>query len=350
MPDIRKIEISTATIVKVILAGLLLWLLFLTREILMLLFVSIILVSALEPAIDKLEGKKIPRVIGAGLVYLVFIVFLVFSLYLIIPVLSQEIRQFAERAPTYFDGINNVVNDLNALAVNYNFESNLQSLFENASNRLTDLMSAAFSNTFSFFFGLLKVVIVLSLSFYLVVKKEGMMGFIKFVVPEEHHHYASRLTRKIQNKMGRWLIGQLSLALIVFVLNFLVLSLLGVPYALLLALIGGILEIIPYIGPVLAFVPAVLIGLTVSPVIALLVAVFYILIQQLESHVLTPLIMKKAVGLDPVVIILALLIGGTLAGLLGILISVPFATAVGVLIKDLHKFLGKQGLKERKTK
>jgi predicted PurR-regulated permease PerM len=346
MKEIKRVEISTSTIVKIILAGLLLWLLFLTREVLMLLFVAIIIVSALEPVIDKLEDKKLPRVIGAGLVYLAFLIFVTFGLYIIIPILSQEVSQLAQNIPDYFEGANKIINDLNALAVNYNFESNLQSLFENASNRLTEFVSAAFSNTFSFFLGLLKVVIVLSLSFYLVVKKEGMTGFIKFIVPKEHHRYAIGLTGKIQNKMGRWLIGQLSLALVVFVLDFFVLSFLGVPYSLLLALIGGFLEIIPYIGPVLAFVPAVLVGLTVSPVIALLVAVFYILIQQAENHILTPLIMKRAVGLDPVVIILALLIGGTLAGFLGILIAVPFATAASVLIEDFHNFLGKSKSQE----
>ncbi|MDZ7611649.1 MAG: AI-2E family transporter [Candidatus Moranbacteria bacterium] len=336
--ETKQIEISTSTIVKIVLAGLLLWLLFLTREILMLLFVAIIVVSALEPLIGKLEEKKMPRVLGAALVYFAFIVLLVTAIYIIMPILSKEAKQLADNIPSYFEGTGNFVNNLNALAVNYNFESNLQSFIDNTSNRMADLASAAFSNTVSFFAGFLKVVIVLSLSFYLLVKKDGIRGFLSFVVPEKHRHYAVKLTAKIQNKMGRWLIGQLSLALVVFILDFLVLSFLGVPYALLLALIGGFLEIIPYIGPVLAFIPAVLVALLVSPLIALLVALFYILIQQLENHVLTPLIMKKAVGLDPVVIILALLIGGTLAGFLGVLIAVPFATAVNVVFEDFHKF------------
>jgi predicted PurR-regulated permease PerM len=339
---VNKIDVSTKAILKVVLVGVFLWLVFLTREVLMMLFVAIILVSALEPAINKLESKKIPRVAGAALVYLAFVAFLILGIYVIAPILLQEIKHLAENIPQYLDGLNKLMGNLNTLAVDYNFERNLQSLLNNASDRLTDLISMAFSNTFAFFSGLLKLVIVLSLSFYLVVKKEGIRGFINFIVPEKHRHYSIQLTQKIQNKMGRWLIGQLTLALAVFLLDFAILSFLGVPYALLLALIGGFLEIIPYIGPVLAFIPAVLVGLTISPVVALLVAFFYILVQQTENHILTPLIMRKAVGLDPVVIILAFLIGGTLAGLLGVLIAVPLATAASVVIEDFHKFMNKK--------
>ena len=123
--------------------------------------------------------------------------------------------------------------------------------------------------------------------------------------------------------------------LLIFALDYLVLNLLDVPFALMLAVIGGVFEIVPYIGPTIAIIPAALVGLTVSPLTTILIIAAYILIQQLENHVLTPLIMRKAVGLNPVIIILALLIGGKLAGVIGILIAVPFATAVSVFMKDL---------------
>jgi predicted PurR-regulated permease PerM len=169
----------------------------------------------------------------------------------------------------------------------------------------------------------------------MLVRREGIRGFLRSITPQKHQEYVFDLSSRIQYKMGRWLIGQFTLIVIIFALDYLVLYSLGVPYALILALLGGLLEIIPYIGPTLALLPATLVALTVSPFTALLVVIFYVLIQPKENYVLTPMIMKRAVGLDPVVIILSLLIGGILAGFLGVLIAVPFATAVSVFMRDL---------------
>jgi len=336
-----SIEISTETILKVIGFVLVLWLLFLIREVLVVLFVSIVIVSALEPLVDKLQIRKIPRVASAILLYLIFFSFVFFCFYLIIPVLIFELKQLGEELPRYFDNINNFLVDLSASTTNLNINLNLNTLIENLSEKSADLISSAFSNSFSFLSGLFKGLIIFALAFYMTVKKDGIKGFLGFILPIKHKIYVIDLTKRIQSKMGNWLIGQLSIAFLIFGLEFLILSLLGVPYALLLALIGGFFEIIPYIGPFISFIPAILIGLTISPLTALFIGISYLVIQQLEHHIFTPLIMKKAVGLDPVVIIIALITGASLLGVLGMLIAIPFATALSVIINDLrtNKFL-----------
>lgn len=331
----KEISISSGFIWKTVLIVLTLWFLFLIREVLLLLFIAIILVSTAQPIVEKLEKKKIPRTLTTIVLYVVGLSFLVGGIYLIAPIVVKEFDQLSKNIPYYFGGINNFINNLTAIAADYNFGNNLQELINNLSARITEIFSRIFSNTFTILGGLFKALLVLSLSFYMLVRKEGIKGFLRAITPEKHQEYIFDLTSRIQYKMGRWLIGQFALGLIIFILYYIVLSLLGVPYALLLALLGGLLEIIPYIGPTLALIPAVLVALVVSPITALLVVVFYVVIQQIESYVLAPLIMKKAVGLDPVIIILSLLIGGILLGFLGVVIAVPFATAVSVFMNDL---------------
>ena len=331
----RCVEISTGIVWRTLLIVLAVWFFYAIRSILLLLFVALVIVSAAQPIIDKLEKKKIPRTVTALILFFFFFSFVTGVLYLIIPALVEELRQLAENVPYYFEGINRFFANLSNFAASYNFEPNLEKFSQNASAHLADSLSAIFSNTLGFLLGIIKTLIVFSLSFYMLVKKDGIQGFLKAIVPLRHQRYVIDLSNRIQAKIGRWLIGQLVLMLIIFGLDYLVLILLGVPYALILAFIGGILEIIPYIGPTMALIPAVLIGLTVSPLVAFLVALFYIAIQQAENYVITPLVMKKAVGLNPVVIILALLIGGKIAGGIGLLIAVPFATALYIFWGDI---------------
>jgi predicted PurR-regulated permease PerM len=151
------------------------------------------------------------------------------------------------------------------------------------------------------------------------------------------------LFNRVQRKMGLWLRGQLILCLIIFALTYLGLSILGVKYALILALIAGLTEFIPYLGPFLGGVPAVFLAFTQSPTLAIFVAILYIIVQQIENNFLTPKIMEKAVGLNPIVSIAAIMVGFSIGGVIGALLSIPVATAAVVVIQDLlHKKQAKE--------
>jgi predicted PurR-regulated permease PerM len=145
------------------------------------------------------------------------------------------------------------------------------------------------------------------------------------------------LIARMQEKIGRWLRGQLLLSLIIFLMTYAGLTILGVRYALVLALFAGVTELIPYIGPFIGLVPALFIALTQSPIVALGVLVLYIIIQQLENYVIVPKVMQRAVGLNPIVIIVAMLVGAKMAGILGIILAVPVATALSVAVGDLFE-------------
>ncbi len=169
----------------------------------------------------------------------------------------------------------------------------------------------------------------------MTMQKDALKKGIKMLVPQKHKRYAVYLADRIQEKMGHWLQGQLVLNVVVGGLIYLALFLLGVPYALVLALIAGFLEFIPNIGPIIATIFATVVALTVSPLVAIMTVTVFIIIQQLENHFIVPLVMKKVVGLNPVVVITVILIGFKLGGPLGALMAVPITTALSVFIKDL---------------
>ena len=187
----------------------------------------------------------------------------------------------------------------------------------------------------SLFGGIISFFIILVITFYLVVEEDGMKRFIKSITPTKHQPYVSQLINKMQLKMGHWLRGQLLLSLIIFAMVFVVLSIFGIKYALILALVAGIFEIIPYLGPIMAAIPAVFFAFAQSPSKALLVIVIYFLIQRVENDIIVPRVLGKSVGLNPLVVILAILIGAKLGGAVGALLAVPVTTALSVYFMDV---------------
>lgn len=340
MGKAQKIEISTSIIWKTILIVLAFWFLYYIKDVLLMLFLAIIIVSAAGPIIDKMEAGRIPRILAVVLLYASFILLLILISSLVVPILNKEIKEIGSILPEYLAGINAFIKNITDFAASYHFEENINKIFSNSSDGLADSLSNFFSNTVAFLVSVFRALVIFSLAFYMLIRKDGTRAFISAITLKEgYRKRAIYLIEKIQSKMGRWLMGQFSLMFIIFLLEYIVLSILGVPFALLLALIGGLFEIVPYIGPLAAFVPAVLIAATVSPWTAVFVAIAYIVIQQIENHLIVPLVMKKAVGLNPVVIILSLLIGARLAGIPGMILAVPFVTAVEVVLDD---FLNKK--------
>ena len=188
------------------------------------------------------------------------------------------------------------------------------------------------------FGGFLSFVLVVVLSFYLSVKEEGVDDFLSIITPVRHHDYIMDLWHRSQRKIVLWLQGQIILGIVVGLLVYLVLSILGIPHALVLALFAAIFEIIPIFGPIISSIPAILVAFTdVGIGTGFLLMGLYLLIYQFESQLFYPLVVKKIVGISPIIVILALVIGAKLAGLLGALLAVPLSAALMEYIKDLEK-------------
>ena len=206
-------------------------------------------------------------------------------------------------------------------------------------NSLTQFFSRGVVSSVSFVFGgVLNFVLILVLSFYLVVQEDGISKFLKMIVPLKHESRVVSLWKRSQTKIGLWMQGQLLSSVIVMLMVYIGLLIIGVPHALLLAVLAGIFELIPLFGATIAAIPALFVAYVAGGMTELLiVAGLYVVIQQVEGNIIYPLVVKKMVGIPPMVSILALVIGGTLAGFLGILVSVPVAAAIMEWLSDFEE-------------
>ena len=327
------IEISPKTMLWALLIGALAVLLFMVREILGVLIFAIIIASALEPLLEYLEKRKIPRLLSLVVVYLLFFVFFAALIYIVLPLILDQLKNFGENYPAYFGKIEEAAGTITFLP---GLSANLHDLLIQLTGQIPSFTSLI-SYASSIFGGVVSFVVVLVVSFYLSLSRGALDGFLSSVIPPQFEAYVHGLWIRAQKKMGRWLQAQLLLSIFIFVIVGFGLWILGVEYAFLIAIIAGILEIVPFVGPIIAAGLAVLLALSQSAVLGVWVLIFFIAVQQFENHILVPLLVKKLVGLNPVAIIIAILVGAKLGGVLGMLLAVPLAAVVDEFFDDLAK-------------
>ncbi|MBU1131339.1 AI-2E family transporter [Patescibacteria group bacterium] len=332
----QTINISTTTILKLLLIFLIIVFLYLIKEVIASIFISLVLASAFDPWVDWFQKRKIPRGVAIIIIYLLLFAIISTTIVLIVPPITKEIGQIAKNFPYYYDKVIHGINYFKGVAP-ARLETELQQGIDSLSSSLPGAITNIFSTVFGFFGGIISFFLVLVITFYFTVEEEGLKSFIRAVSPSKIQPYINQLMFRIQRKMGLWLRGQLILSLIIFALVFIGLSILGVQYALLLALIAGLLEVIPFLGPTLAAIPAVFFGFLQSPLTGIFVIALYIIIQQLENHIIVPKVMGKTVGLNPLVVIVVILVGAKLGGVVGALLSVPVATGVSVFLSDFFE-------------
>jgi len=328
------LEISTTSIIKIIIILLIFWFIYLIRDIILMLFVVLILVSAIYPLADWFQSKKIPRWVGVLVIYLIF--FGVFSLIIIllIPPIIKEISQLASEFPSSWTKI---MSDFTSLGI-YSAENSLPKNIQSSLNTLNLTLGRAATGVFSalggIFGGIFSFFIILVITFYMVVEKDALKGILRSAVPAQYQPYLTRLFNRLQKKLGGWVRGQLILCLIIGIMVYLGLLILGVNYALVLGLFSAITEFIPYFGPIIGSIPAVFIAFSESPLLALFVIILFVVVNQLENHIIIPKLMQRVTGLNPVISIVALLIGAKVAGFIGIILAIPVATSISVFLED----------------
>jgi predicted PurR-regulated permease PerM len=202
-------------------------------------------------------------------------------------------------------------------------------------DNVSGALGSVFSTVAGIFGGIVSFFIVLVITFYMTVEESSMKRTVTFILPDKYQPFTLQLINKVQRKIGDWLKGQLVLCLIVGVMAYIGLLILGVNYALVLGLLAAVGEFIPYLGPTISAIPAIFLAFTQSPIKALFVLILYVLIQQVENNILVPKVMQKAVGLNPIISIIALLVGAKTAGLIGVVLAIPVATAISVIVREL---------------
>ncbi len=327
-----ELDYSTKVILRVVAVVLALAFLWVVRDLVVIILLSLVLASAMEPMVDYLNRRKIPRGVSVMGAYLIVIGLVVLIVSLMAPLVSSQFKVLSQNLPQYTAQMQERYPTISSLLGGFDFSSIAHSFISNG-----DGANALFHRTIGLFNGLLAVISVLVISFYLVAADRGMKHFVHDLVPTAHQKVVMNLIQKIQHKMGLWVVGQLVLSVFIFILTYVGLSILGVKYALFLALLAGLLEVVPYVGPFLSAIPAVFFAMIQSPALVVGVIILYVIIQKTEGYVLVPKVMEKTVGTSPLVVLLALLVGFKLAGILGLLLAVPLAGAITVVIHELFQ-------------
>ncbi len=335
-----NLRISTSTLLKIVAVLVVLYLLYLVLDVVAVLFASLILASAIEPLVKSLAKLKIHRALGIILIYLILLTVVGLAIYLIIPPIVGETKDLGNNLPIYFNRISNFFFNLQDYTQRYNWPFDLQAALNNLSAGLQTVGQDLVSAISGIFGGIFSFILVLVITFYMIMEETAWKKSVKLFLPGNKQARVTALMETIQEKIGWWFRGQLALCAIIFLMTYMSLSIFGIKYALVLALIAGIFEIIPYLGPTLSAVPAVLVTFVQSPILALFILLVYIIIQSVENNILVPKIMQRAVGLDPIVSIIVLMVGFKLGGVMGAILAIPLTTALTVIIKDL--FLNRQ--------
>lgn len=331
------VNISITTMIRVLLILFVLYFIYLIGDILAILFVSLILASLITPWVEWMQKRRIPRGVGVVAIYLVLFAIVGLVIYLMIPPMTEQITEFTKNYPQY---VEKAITGLDFFREKAETGGYLKDFEQGIKSLTTDLEGAVggiFTTVSSIFGGIISLLLVLVITFYMVTEENAMKKIIWSVVPERHQPYIIQLLSRMQRKTALWLRGQIILSVIMFVVTYVGLLILGVRYALVLSLIAALTEFIPYLGPIIAAVPAVFIAFVQSPLLALLVIILYYIIQLVESNIIVPKLMHKVVGLNPIIIIVVLLVGFKLYGVVGAILAIPVATAVTVFVKDIFE-------------
>lgn len=302
--------------------------LFFAADVLIALFLAVVVSSALDPIVSWLENKKIPRILGTLAIYIIVVFMLAFIIYAIIPIALSE-----------FTSLLNSLNDkISRPDLEFINISQLVTAINEGLGRVTNVLisgSQSFLDILSKFFGgIMLTTSVFVLSFYLTVGKDGVERFLLTILPPAYEARAIELYTKVRRKIGRWLRGQLLLSLVIGIAVFFGLWLLGVKYSLILGLLAGVFELVPYVGPIFSGSVAVLVAATNSLTLGLYTLLLFVLIQQIENNVLVPAVMSLTTSLNPVVILISLLVGAKLFGFIGLILAVPAAVLLQEIIED----------------
>lgn len=301
-------------------------------DILILVFASIIFAAALDPSVKALQKLKLPRLLAVVVIYLAFIGLVALTISLVIPAVSEQVATLSKNLPAYELRIKQSAIGKPSLAPIYN----------SVASRLSSWSESSLSHVGTFaiglFSGIAGVLTFLVLTFYMLAggKKMTLAAF-DFIPKPVMRKRLMNLGLAISTKLGYWLRGQAVLGFLIFAMSYVGLTVLGIDYALTLAIIAGLMEMVPLVGAYLGAIPAVLVALAVSPGKAVSVALFFLVIQQLEGHVFVPQVMKRALGVPPVIILPAVLIGGRLFGFMGVLLAAPVTAAILVVAEDFMR-------------
>jgi predicted PurR-regulated permease PerM len=329
--NVVKVDISWNLLIKLAVAALVVWLAYILRDILFLVFVVFIFVAAVDPTIKQMQ-RKMSRTLAVTFFFLILVLALGAGVWLFVPRVIDQITNLIKQAPEIIDQVRPFLTNVQSEQIN--------SLLDNASQGLAGSAKTVSTNIWQavagVFGGIAALVTALVLAFYILLEEKAARLFFHNVLPPNRYDAVYQTIRKISEQMGSWIRGQVTVMAIVGLLNVLCYWAIGVPSPLPLGIWSGLLELVPYVGPVLGVLPGVVVAATTGDIlkVVLVLALNYGVIQQLQNFVITPRVMGKAIGLSPVLLILAMLAGVSIFGVIGAVIAIPCAAIIAVVVGE----------------
>jgi len=309
-------EISWQSVWRLVLIVVFLILLYHARSVLVILLFSIIISSAFEPLVDWFKKRGLGRILATLIIYLTSIALIGLFLFFVAPIIYQQLLAVINLIPGYSEKLSHSI-------IGSQIAQNINEIIITYGGSLLKTSTTVFSLLLSLVGGVVSAISVLLISFYLLIRGDGVAEFLRTVLPQNLENEVIGIWYKTQSRIGRWFRTQLLLSLFIGLVVFISLWILGIKYSLILGVLAAILELVPIAGPIFSGAASAIVALSQSLSLAIWVVIIFILIQQLESHILVPLIMKESIGLNPVLVILAILTGAKLGGIVGIILAVP---------------------------
>jgi predicted PurR-regulated permease PerM len=323
MNQIQKIEITPKTIWYTLGSLLGLYTLYQIRSIVVLLFISFILMTAVNPLVRRTLKWKIPTIVVMLVVYVGIITLISTVVASLVPAVVAQTKGLSAALPSYLSSLEDIFNTQIDTSLTSNYLSSIPS-------NILKIAAGAFNN-------ILNVMAVFFMTYYLVMERPLLHKYLlRFFDDKDAEKKAENVVQLVEDQVGGWVRGELLLMAIIGVMTYIGLISLGIPYALPLAVLSGLLEAVPNLGPTIAAIPAILIGFTVSPIVGLGALAMSVLIQQLENNLVVPKIMESATGTAPLVTILVLLVGYTLGGIAGAVLAMPIFLTLRTILKEVN--------------
>ena len=341
VPTKETLDITWSTILKISIGGLTLYVLFLVKDILILVLFGFIISILFDPLIDLFQRFRIPRVIGVVSVYLFIFGFIALSIFATAPFFLNEIERFSQLIPQYFDTVAPPLAGLGIEAF-----TDTQTFMETIGDNVKGLSSSIFSALFAVFGGLFATLFVISIAIFLSIEEKWVERIIRLLIPKRQEALALNVWERSQRKVSGWFLARILSSIFVGVATYFALLILNVQYPVSLAMFSGVLNFIPIVGPLFAGAMIVLVVSLDSVLRAIFVALSFLLIQQIEGNVLTPILTKRFIGLPSAVVLISLAIGGTLWGIMGAILAIPLA---GIFFEFLREFLEKRKAEQEKA-
>ncbi|OGL52296.1 hypothetical protein A3K55_00590 [Candidatus Shapirobacteria bacterium RBG_13_44_7] len=319
----QRIEISYKTIVFTTVFLLSLYLLWQVRSLIYLVFFCFILMESLNPTVDRLERLKIPRAFAILFLYAIILTFFSFAIAGIVPILIEQTTALIKNLPSTIENLRFFGTSVIDLSSQFKI---VESLPQNIAKTILSL----FSNIFSGF-------VVFVITFYLLLERKNIGNYSFRLFGPQGKKKTLRVMNRLETRLGSWINAEIILMVAVGLLSYLGYLILGLNYTVPLAIIAGMLEIVPNIGPTISTLIAGLIGLTISPLVAILALIWGIVVQQVENNFLVPRVMKDAIGLNPLITILLLAAGAKLAGIGGAILAVPVYLTIETIVNVLSE-------------